>query len=185
MPPVGTNLWFLGSLLASFYILVLQVRGGLRRSRVEGVLLAVRGHAGHGAERARLVEFSEHTWGDRFYLAHFGASLYLIVIGTILVRRFTEPFNAHENLARCWSSASSEKAAELARNYEQLVEARRNEALALERSRIMSEMHDGIGSQLTMALSLVRQLDREHNPAAAARTAASPRCCARASRTCN
>jgi signal transduction histidine kinase len=57
-----------------------------------------------------------------------------------------------------------EKATELKRNYEQLVEARRNEALALERTRIMSEMHDGIGSQLTMALSLVRQLDLEHHP---------------------
>ena len=164
MPPIGLNLWFLGSLVASVFILVLQVRLGLRRSRLEGVLLASAGILAMMLNTHDLWMFSEDTWADRFYLAHFGASLYLIVIGTILVRRFTESFNAHENLAAVLEQRVDEKAAELARNYEQLVEARRNEALALERGRIMSEMHDGIGSQLTMALSLVRQLDRDAHP---------------------
>ena len=50
----------------------------------------------------------------------------------------------------------------------------------------MSEMHDGIGSQLTLALSLVRRMDREANPGAPRpRMARWPRCCARASRTCS
>ena len=164
MPSMGLNLWFLGSLVASVYILVLQVRLGLRRSRLEGLLLATAGVISMVLNTHDLWMFSEDTWADRFYLAHFGASLYLIVIGTILVRRFTEQFNAHENLAAVLEQRVDEKAAELARNYEQLLEARRNEALALERGRIMSEMHDGIGSQLTMALSLVRQLDREAHP---------------------
>jgi signal transduction histidine kinase len=164
MPSMGLNLWFLGSLVASVYILVLQVRLGLRRSRLEGVLLATAGVISMMLNTHDLWMFSEDTWADRFYLAHFGASLYLIVIGTILVRRFTEQFNAHENLAAVLEQRVDEKAAELARNYEQLLEARRNEALALERGRIMSEMHDGIGSQLTMALSLVRQLDRDAHP---------------------
>jgi len=164
MPPMGMNLWFLGSLVASVYILYLQVRLGLRRSRLEGGLLASAGILAIVLNTHDLWMFSEGTWADRFYLAHFGASVYLIVIGTILVRRFTESFNAHENLAAVLEQRVDEKAAELARNYEQLMEARRNEALALERGRIMSEMHDGIGSQLTMALSLVRQLDREAHP---------------------
>ncbi len=164
MPPVGMDLWFLGFLLASVYILYLQVRVGLRRSRVEGVLLLSAGMLDMALSAHDLVLFSEHTWADRFYLAHFSAPLYLFVIGTILVRRFTESLSAHENLAAVLEQRIDDKAAELQRNYEQLVEARRNEALALERTRIMSEMHDGIGSQLTMALSLVRQLDRERNP---------------------
>ena len=164
MPPAGMNLWFLGSLVASLYILYLQVRLGLRRSRLEGVLLASAGILAMMLNTHDLWMFSEDTWADRFYVAHFGASVYLIVIGTILVRRFIEAFNAHENLAAVLEQRVDEKAAELARNYEQLMEARRNEALALERSRIMSEMHDGIGSQLTMALSLVRQLDRDADP---------------------
>src|SRR6185312_9851954 len=43
MPAIGMNLWFLGSLVVSVCILVLQVRLGLRRSRLEGVLLATAG----------------------------------------------------------------------------------------------------------------------------------------------
>ena len=164
MPSVGMDLWFLGFLVASIYFLYLQVRVGLRRSRVEGVLLLSAGMLDMALSAHDLVLFSEHTWADRFYLAHYSAPLYLFVIGTILVRRFTESLSAHENLAAVLEQRIDEKATELERNYEQLVEARRNEALALERTRIMSEMHDGIGSQLTMALSLVRQLDLEHHP---------------------
>jgi len=164
MPSAGMDLWFLGFLVASIYFLYLQVRVGLRRSRVEGVLLLSAGLLDMALSAHDLVLFSEHTWADRFYLAHYSAPLYLFVIGTILVRRFTESLSAHENLAAVLEQRVEEKATELKRNYEQLVEARRNEALALERTRIMSEMHDGIGSQLTMALSLVRQLDLEHHP---------------------
>ncbi|HEY8976325.1 MAG TPA: sensor histidine kinase [Burkholderiaceae bacterium] len=164
MPHAGMDLWFLGFLVASIYILYLQVRVGLKRSRVEGVLLLCAGMQDMALSAHDLVLYSEHTWADRFYLAYYSAPLYLFVIGTILVRRFTESLSAHENLAAVLEQRVDQKAAELERNYEQLVEARRNEALALERTRIMSEMHDGIGSQLTMALSLVRQLDREHDP---------------------
>ena len=164
MPPIGMILWFLVSLVASIYILYLQVRLGLRRSRVEGILLASAGLLDMALSGHDLMLFSEYTWADRFYLAHFSAPFYLFVIGTILVRRFTESLSAHEKLAAVLEQRVDEKATELERNYEQLMEARRNEALALERTRIMSEMHDGIGSQLTMALSLVRQLDRESNP---------------------
>jgi len=167
MPPAGMDLWFLGFLVASIYFLYLQVRVGLRRSRVEGVLLLSAGVLDMALSAHDLVLYSEHTWADRFYLAHYSAPLYLFVIGTILVRRFTESLSAHENLAAVLEQRIDQKAAELERNYEQLVEARRNEALALERTRIMSEMHDGIGSQLTMALSLVRQLDLEHDPGSA------------------
>lgn len=164
LPAMVMDLWFLGALVASIYILYLLVRVGLRRSRIEGVLLLSAGMLDMALSAHDLVLFSEHTWGDRFYLAYFSAPLYLFVIGTILVRRLTESLSAHENLAAVLEQRIDDKAAELERNYEQLMEARRNEALALERTRIMSEMHDGIGSQLTMALSLVRQLDLEKNP---------------------
>jgi signal transduction histidine kinase len=77
------------------------------------------------------------------------------------MRRFIESLNAYEKLAGVLEQRVGAKAAELELNYEQLEESRRNEALALERSRIMSEMHDGIGSQLTLALTLVRGMDRQ------------------------
>jgi signal transduction histidine kinase len=164
MPSGVMDLWYLGSLAASVYTLYLQVRVGLRHSKVEGILLASAGVLDMALNGHDLWLYSDVNSADRFYLAHYSAPFYLFVIGLILVRRFTESLNAHENLAAVLEQRIANKATEFERNYLQLLEARRNEALALERTRIMSEMHDGIGSQLTMALSLVRQLDREANP---------------------
>ena len=158
-------LWYLVVLVASAYFFFLQTRVGLRRSLVEGVMLAVAGMVQMMLSGYDLWLYSGNTLTDRVYLAHFSAPLYLFVVGTILIRRFTESLSAYEKLAGALEQRVAEKAAELERNYEQLIEARRNEALALERTRIMSEMHDGIGSQLTMALSLVRRMDRETDPA--------------------
>ena len=164
MPRYAIVPWYQTVLLASVWFFYIQVRVGLRNSLIEGVMLAVAGIVQMALSGYDLVLFSQSTWTDRVYLAHFSAPLYLFVVGTILIRRFTESLNAYEKLAAVLEQRVGEKAAALERNYEQLAEARRNEALALERTRIMSEMHDGIGSQLTMALSLVRSMDRESNP---------------------
>jgi len=165
MPNDTIDLWYLIVLVASAYFFFLQTIVGLRRSLVEGVMMASASMVQIVLSGYDLWLYSANTWTDRVYLAHFSAPLYLFVVGTILIRRFTESHNAAEKLAGVLEQRVSAKAAELERNYEQLLEARRNEALALERTRIMSEMHDGIGSQLTMALSLVRRMDREADPA--------------------
>jgi len=167
LPNYAIDIWYFGLLVASPYFFFLLVREGLRRSVLEGALLALAALTQIGLSGYDLWLFSESTWTDRVYLAHFSAPLYLFVVGTILIRRFVESLNAYERLAGVLEQRVASKATELERNYEQLVESRRNEALALERTRIMSEMHDGIGSQLTMALSLVRRMDREADPARA------------------
>jgi len=153
------DVWYFGMLLASPYFFFILVREGLRRGRVEGVLLGLATLAQIVLSGYDLWLFAQHSWTDHVYLAHFSAPLLLFVVGWILVRHFIESLNAYEKLAGVLEQRVAAKAQALERNYEQLVEARRNEALALERSRIMSEMHDGIGSQLTLALSLVRNLD--------------------------
>ena len=160
-----TALWYLLMLFVGPYFFFLLVREGLRKSWLEGSLLAVAAFTQMFLSAYDWWLFSQHTWTDRVYLAHFSAPLYLFGVGTILIKHFVESLNAYEKLAEVLEQRVAEKALELELNYEQLVEARRNEALALERTRIMSEMHDGIGSQLTMALSLVRRLDREADPA--------------------
>ena len=150
------DLWYLSVLVSSLWFVYLIVREGLRHSLLEGAMLFVANAVQIGLSSYDLWLFSQHSWVDRVYLAHFGGPLYLFVISGILVRRFVDSLNAYERLAAVLEQRIDAKAGELERNYEQLGEARRNEALARERSRIMSEMHDGIGSQLTLALSLVR-----------------------------
>jgi len=166
LPADAIDVWYLATLLASVVYFVMLVRQGLRHSLLEGGMLAIAGATQIGLSGYDLWLFSANTWTDRVYLTHFSAPLFVGVVATILIQRFVESLNAYERLAGVLEQRVSEKAAELERNYEQLVEARRNQALATERGRIMSEMHDGIGSQLTLALSLVRRMDREANPAA-------------------
>ena len=166
LPSNAIDLWYLGTLVASLGYCVLLVRQGLSVSLMEGTMLAIACGTEIVLSGYDLWLFSANTWTDRVYLAHFSAPMFVGVVSTILIRRFVESLNAYEKLAGVLEQRVSEKAAELERNYEQLVEARRNQALAFERGRIMSEMHDGIGSQLTLALSLVRRLDRDANPAA-------------------
>ena len=166
LPPDAIDVWYLATLLASVVYFVMLVRQGLRHSLLEGSMLAIAGATQIGLSGYDLWLFSANTWTDRVYLTHFSAPLFVGVVATILIQRFVESLNAYERLAGVLEQRVSEKAAELERNYEQLMEARRNQALAIERGRIMSEMHDGIGSQLTLALSLVRRMDREANPSA-------------------
>jgi signal transduction histidine kinase len=161
LPVRWVEQWYLGTLLASLWFFALLVREAMRRRRSEAVMLAGAAIVTIALSAYDLWLFSRHSWTDRFYLAHFGAPLFLFVLGWVLMRRFVESLNAHEKLAQVLEQRVEEKARELGRNVEQLIEARRSEALAVERTRIMSEMHDGIGSQLTMALSLVREAQGE------------------------
>jgi len=157
----SVDLWYLATLGVSFWFAFLIVREGLRHSFTEGAMLFLATAVQIVLSAYDLWLFSQHRWTDRVYLAHFGGPLYLFVVGAILMRRFVDSLNAYERLAAVLEQRVEAKARELERNYEQLGEARRNEALARERSRIMSEMHDGIGSQLTLALSLVRNTQGE------------------------
>jgi signal transduction histidine kinase len=161
LPGVFIPAWFLVSLLVSPYFYWVLVREAFRQDVAEGVMFAIAGAAQIGLSAYDLWLFSQTGWTDRIYLAHYSEALYLIVVGWGLMRRFIDSLNAHERLALVLEQRIDEKAQELGRNVEQLVEARRNEALARERTRIMSEMHDGIGSQLTMALSLAHDAHGE------------------------
>jgi signal transduction histidine kinase len=161
LPGVFIPAWFLVSLLVSPYFFWILVREAFRQDVAEGVMFAIAGGAQIGLSAYDLWLFSQTGWTDRIYLAHYSEALYLIVVGWGLMRRFIDSLNAYERLALVLEQRIDEKAQELGRNVEQLIEARRNEALARERTRIMSEMHDGIGSQLTMALSLAHDAQGE------------------------
>jgi signal transduction histidine kinase len=160
------EIWYFGTLVGSLYFWYLLVSSAARHRRSEAVLLATAALGTIGLSAYDLWLFSRHSWTERVYLAHFGAPLLMFAVGWVLMRNFVASLNAHERLAAVLEQRIEQKAAELEANYEQLAEARRQEALAVERARIMSEMHDGIGSQLTMALSLVRGQHGEHDKVA-------------------
>ncbi len=159
------GLWLLGAVVAYPYFAFLLVRQGFRRSRFEGGVLAIAATSQVVLSGYDLALWMGYGPRELPFLAHFTVPLYSLVVGLILIRHFVTSLNAYERLNKVLELRISEKAAELETYYDKLSEAKRNQALAAERTRIMSEMHDGIGSQLTMALSLVRRLDREPDPA--------------------
>ncbi len=163
------DLWYLGTLVGSVGFFALLVGEAYRHRRSEAVALAFAAGTTLVLSGYDLWLFSLHTWTDRVYLAHFGAPLFLFVLGWVMMRRFVASLDAHQAMAAELEQRVQEKARALERNYEELSEARRNQALALERARIMSEMHDGIGSQLTLALSLVEHADARDRVAAVLR----------------
>ena len=95
-----------------------------------------------------------------------------MMIGWMLIDRFVKSLNESEKLNAELEKRVAEKHAELARSYERMQAMERQQAVADERSRIMRDMHDGIGAQLISALSLV-----EHGKSSTAEVATALREC--------
>lgn len=99
-------------------------------------------------------------------LLHFGAPFLLLAFTWILLRRFVESLHSAEQynaelrlLNQQLESRVAEKSQRIAQSYEMIRQLGQEQVVQQERSRIMRDMHDGIGVYLT---SMLRQL--EHAP---------------------
>ena len=90
----------------------------------------------------------------------------------ILVDRFLQSLKKSEKLNAELEQRVAQKHAELEQNYVELRQMERQQVVADERQRIMSDMHDGIGGQLISALSLI-----EHGQLSSKEVAAALREC--------
>ena len=98
-------------------------------------------------------------------LLHFGAPFLLLAFTWILLRRFVFSLNAAEQLNNDLQvlnteleSRVEEKSQRIAQSYEMIRQLGQERVVQEERSRIMRDMHDGIGVYLT---SMLRQLDMD------------------------
>lgn len=82
-----------------------------------------------------------------------------LLIVWMLVQRHAGALGAAERLNDELEQRVEDKAAELQHHHARLVELEQQRAVAAERQRIMSDMHDGIGGQLISALNLVEHGD--------------------------
>jgi signal transduction histidine kinase len=98
---------------------------------------------------------------DSFYLVSHVMILLFLAVAWHQANRFVRALNETEALNLELEQRVAQKHAELERNFERLQEVERLAAVADERRRLMSEMHDGIGSQLIATVDLV-----EHGNAA-------------------
>lgn len=91
-----------------------------------------------------------------------------LLIVWMLVTRHASALGAAERLNVELERRVADKAGELERNYTRMQQLTREAAVAEERRRIMSDMHDGIGGQLISTLGLVEHGNAEPADVAAA-----------------
>ena len=92
---------------------------------------------------------------DSFYMVSYVMILLCLVVGWHQTSRMVRALNEAERLNLELEQRVAQKHAELAANFDRMQEMERQTAVDEERRRIMSEMHDGIGSQLIATLELV------------------------------
>ncbi|MEM8548252.1 MAG: ATP-binding protein [Pseudomonadota bacterium] len=98
--------------------------------------------------------------GSVMYL-QFVAAIPLLLFGVQLIRQFAQDARTAELRNEQLNQIVEERTAALESTYQRLSEEERKRALAEERSRLMRDMHDGLGGQLVHALALSEQVDDE------------------------
>ncbi len=97
------------------------------------------------------------AWPEHLYVLPYAT---LISVATFLYavqRRFLGAMNEVESLNQALGERLAQQSRELTAQYEKLREAERQQALLLERQRLMQDMHDGLGSALLSAMVAVEQ----------------------------
>jgi signal transduction histidine kinase len=93
---------------------------------------------------------------DSLALGHFHVPLILLAIGVSLLERH---FQAVDEVARARAELEirvQQKTREIEASYQKLRAVEQEQALVSERSRIMADMHDGVGASLLSLLGLLR-----------------------------
>ena len=94
---------------------------------------------------------------EGFYLLPYGALVLFASLSIGAIQRFLRSLSEVEALNRSLEQRVREKVAELEMTYRQLAIVERERAASDERSRLMREMHDGLGSSLMTSLKMVER----------------------------
>jgi signal transduction histidine kinase len=138
---------------------VFLIKAALRqRTVVSALLAAVWGLIVAASVHDGLVHRDKLDF-DSFYFVSYVMILLSFVMGWILTDRFVTALKVAEKLNLELEQRVAHKHAELEENFKSLRVMERESAMAAERRRIMSEMHDGLGAQLIATLHLVEQGD--------------------------
>ena len=135
----------------------LITRMAWRRRSVESVtlMLALWFNLALGANDMLVKNDYQYLEYEGLYLMPYGALLLFFSLSIGAVLRFLGSLEEVELLNRSLEQRVQDKARELESTYRQLSIAERERAAADERTRLMREMHDGLGSSLMTSLKMV------------------------------
>jgi len=89
------------------------------------------------------------------YLLHYSAPFIFLLIGWVLIRRFTTAIREAEVLNLELETRVSKREIELKEAFETIHVLEKQKILKTERERIMRDIHDGVGGQLVSALAMM------------------------------
>jgi len=89
---------------------------------------------------------------DSIYWLYYGLPLLVGCVVVIVAGEQARAAQALRHLNQTLADQVSAREAELRSSFEQLAELQRSQAVSAERSRILKDMHDGVGAHLTTAL---------------------------------
>ena len=147
--------WLFPMIPVGMFFAALMIRKACRERTVEAGLPAI--------AFALVIAATIHTGlvdndmlaFDSFHVLPYFMMLSSLVFGWHLTNRFVGALNVAETVNVELEQRVAQKHEELAQNFTRLQEMERRAAVAEERRRLMSEMHDGIGSRLIATLDLV------------------------------
>lgn len=102
----------------------------------------------------------------------YAVPLLLAMQGLVLVNRFVQALRAGEHFTSELEARVQAKSRELERRHEEIQQLERERTLALERERLMRDMHDGAGGHLVSSLALLKSKGIDDPDLAAALTGA-------------
>jgi signal transduction histidine kinase len=91
--------------------------------------------------------------------------LFTLMMAWILVKRYTEQHRLYHELNINLEDRVSEREQQLAASFERLKSQGEERAKLLERQRIMSDIHDGVGGQLVSLVNMIKRLKIQKNEA--------------------
>ena len=135
------------------------IRGTLRKRTLdEALVVALFGLVIAASVHDGLVHRDRLAF-DSYYTVSYVMVLLALAVGWQQANRLGQALNTAEKLNLDLEQRVAEKHAELSANFQRIQDMQRDSAIAAERQRIMSEMHDGIGSQLIATLDLMEHTD--------------------------
>ena len=146
--------------------LIIVVRFAWRTRRVDGVLLMLTGGVSLG--------FGVYDWHiartgalNPVWLVPYAGLAYLILFGWLLATRFNRDLDALEQSHETLNQRVAEKSHELGVNHERLRQIEQQQAALEERSHILRDMHDGLGTKLMISLRSLERGEIDSDKAAA------------------
>lgn len=128
------------------------LREGSLHHQVMAAVLAI--NVGVGIYDLVMLRISD-TYGANS-LQRFSSVLFGVALGFIVFQRFRSASAAARDLTRTLSDRVAQKEKELQQSYERMAELVRQQERGAERSRILRDMHDGVGVHLSVALRQIQ-----------------------------